>query len=541
MAWIDSGRAVVEGPGARIDRARSAQPVSEWYEWVDTDDALAEVVEARRGIADRYAVDTEFHRERTYYPQVALIQWAWDDRIALIDPLAVNVAPLAKVLDGPGLAVMHAAGQDLEVLELACGTIPTRLIDTQIAAGFEGHTTPSLATLAERELGIRLPKGDRLTDWLRRPLDSDQKSYAADDVAYLFPILDRLVAALTRDGRLGWAEAECEELRTKSRSLRDPDEAWLRIKEARHLKGAPAGVAQAVAAWRERRAAAIDQPVRFILSDLGVVGVAQRLPTSAAQLKGIRGLDDRHLRGKVVDELLEVVAEGRTQVAERPRTDALVEIERQLRPAVTLVSAWLSQLAREERIETSLLGTRADIEALLGKLEGARLAEGWRAEMVGEPIKRLVAGQAALASSTGPGWPRPRRAQRHPHRLTPRSRLTPPTVGAGDAPPDHRSRADRGWVDCFSRRRGRGRLLRRAAGSPTVRRGRRSALTLLTATVPGAANGTSRGRVKFTAITQRSPGRDPGPGQHALGPVEPFEPTDRRVPRDALRTASMRR
>ena len=114
------------------------------YEWVDTDDALAEVV-ADCATADRYAIDTEFHRERTYYPQVALVQLAWHDRIALIDPLAVSLAPFAKVLDGPGLAVMHAAGQDLEVLELACGTIPTRMVDTQVAAGFTGQATPSLA------------------------------------------------------------------------------------------------------------------------------------------------------------------------------------------------------------------------------------------------------------------------------------------------------------------------------------------------------------------------------------------------------------
>jgi len=366
------------------------------HEWVDSDEGLAEVAESMAG-AERYAVDTEFHRERTYYPQVALVQLAWDDRLVLVDPLAVSLAPLAKALDGPGLAVMHAAGQDLEVLELACGTIPTRLIDTQIAAGFTGYSTPSLATLAEKELGIRLPKGDRLTDWLHRPLNADQRSYAASDVAHLFEILDRLTAELERDGRTQWAADECEELRTKSRTLRDPEAAWLRIKEARHLKGAPAGVAKAVAAWRERRAATIDQPVRFVLSDLGVVGVAQRMPTSAAQLTGIRGVDDRHLRGKVVDEVLAVVAEGRQQVAERPRTDAVVEIERQLRPAVTLVSAWLSQLAREQRIDAALLGTRADIEALLGNIEGARLAEGWRADMVGEPVRRLVAGQAALA------------------------------------------------------------------------------------------------------------------------------------------------
>ncbi len=364
--------------------------------WVADDDAFGEVV-AGLGGCDRYAVDTEFHRERTYYPQLALVQLAWDDQLVLVDPLAVNIEPFAKVLEGPGTAVMHAAGQDMEVLELACGSVPTRLFDTQVAAGFVGQGTPSLSALTERELGLRLPKGDRLTDWLRRPLSADQRTYAAADVAHLFELHDRLVAALERDGRLGWALDECEQLRTRGWATRDPDEAWRKIKEARHLRGPAVGVVRAVAAWRERRAAAIDQPVRFVLSDLGVVGIAQRMPRSREQLRGIRGVDDRHLRGAAVDDLLAAVADGRTNPVERPRTEDTSELDRSLRPAVALVSAWLSQLSRDLRIETSLLGTRGDIEALLVGAPDARLTEGWRADLVGKPVRRLVAGEAALA------------------------------------------------------------------------------------------------------------------------------------------------
>lgn len=364
--------------------------------WVADEEALAEVVEAVAA-AERYAVDTEFHRERTYYPQVALVQMAWLDQVVLIDPLAVDLKPLSEVFDGPGIAVMHAAGQDLEVMAIACGTVPSVVFDTQLAAGFVGHVTPSLAALVERELGVGLPKGDRLTDWLVRPLSADQRSYAASDVTHLLELHDRLTAQLEELGRLSWALDECEEHRSRGRELRDPEDAWLRIKEARHLRGAPVGVAQAVAAWRERRAAAIDQPVRFVLPDLGVVGIAQRMPRTRDQLRGIRGLDDRHLRGRVGDEILEVVARGRDNPVDRPRIIGVPEVERQLRPAVTLVSAWLGQLGRELHIDPVLLGTRADIEALLCHAADARLAERWRAELVGEPIRRLVAGKAALA------------------------------------------------------------------------------------------------------------------------------------------------
>ncbi|MDY7106109.1 MAG: ribonuclease D [Actinomycetota bacterium] len=357
---------------------------------------LADLVESLRG-EDRYAIDTEFHRERTYFPKIALLQIAWSGGIVLVDPLAVDLHPLAEVLDGPGVAVVHAASQDLEVLELACGTVPSRLFDTQIAAGFLGLATPSLATLHEHELGIRLPKADRLTDWLRRPLTEDQRSYAASDVAHLLELHTLLSDRLRERGRLGWAEAEFEQLRQRSRSTRDPDEAWRRIKEARHLRGKSVGVARMVAAWRERRAAEIDQPVRFVLPDLAVVGVAQRSPSSTSELRKIRGLEDRHLRNGVADELLGVVESARKAPPTPTKETRRPELARELRPAVGLVSSWVSQLARDLEIETSLLATRSDLEALLRGDEDARLSVGWRADLVGVPIRQLVSGDAALA------------------------------------------------------------------------------------------------------------------------------------------------
>jgi len=345
----------------------------------------------------RYAVDTEFHRERTYYPKLALVQIAWPGGLVLVDPLAVDLTPLQTVLEGPGLAVMHAAGQDLEVLHHACGAVPAHLFDTQLAAGFEGMSSPSLASLVERELGLRLEKGDRLTDWLRRPLSDDQRRYAALDVAHLLELTDRLTAQLEADGRLGWAEAECERLRTSDPWERDPEEAWRRIKEVRQLRGRTLGVARAVAAWRERRAAEIDQPVRFVLPDLAVVGIAQRAPRTVAELRKVRGIDDRHTRGSAAEGILGAVAEGLERPPPPPRTDGPVELARELRPAVGLVSAWVSQLARDLRIDTALLATRSDLEALLRGDPDARLAHGWRAEVAGGPIRQLVDGDAALA------------------------------------------------------------------------------------------------------------------------------------------------
>lgn len=366
------------------------------HEYVDDDAGLAEVVDALR-VVDAYALDTEFHRERTYFPKIALLQLAWDDRVVLVDPLAVDVAPLAEVLEGPATAVLHASGQDLEVLLRACGTVPRHLFDTQVAAGFVGMSAPSLTSLVEREIGVRLPKGDRLTDWLQRPLTPQQRSYAASDVVHLLEVWRRLTADLEARGRLEWARTECEELRTRARTHREPDEAWTRIKEARHLRGSARGVVREVAAWRERRAMEIDQPVRFVLPDLAVVAIAQRQPTSLDELRSIRGVDDRHARGEVGRTLLDAVATGRDRRPERPDGPPPAELARELRPAVSLVSSWVSQLARDEQLDTTLLATRADLEALLRGDPDARLAHGWRGALVGEPIRALVEGRAALA------------------------------------------------------------------------------------------------------------------------------------------------
>jgi ribonuclease D len=381
--------------GRRSNQTRpAATPTS--YELVADDAALRDVVSALR-TQPAYALDTEFHREKTYYPRVALVQVAWDGDLVLIDPIELDLTPFAEVLDSDIIAVLHAADQDLEVLDLACHATPRILFDTQIAAGFVGMATPSLSSVYERELGLRLPKADRLTDWLRRPLTEDQLQYAASDVAHLLDVHARLTEQLTERGRLQWALDECEQLRIRQRGARDPEEAWRRIKEARSLRGQARLVAQAVAGWRERRAAELDLPVRYVMPDLAVVSIAQRPPKTVRQLRDIRGLDDRHLKQEVANRLLETIAAAQERKPEPLEDPPPPELDRELRPAVTLVSAWISQLARDLEIDTALLATRSDLEMLLRGAADARLAEGWRADIVGEPIRKLVSGEAALA------------------------------------------------------------------------------------------------------------------------------------------------
>ena len=357
---------------------------------------LAEVVDDA-ATADAYAIDTEFHRERTYYPRLALVQIAWQDQLAVIDPLAVPIAALAKLLDGDGLAVLHAAEQDLEVLFHECGTRPRRIFDTQIGAGFVGFSSPSLATLHERLLGVELAKEARLSDWFQRPLPDHMLAYAAADVERLLEISDILQKDLHARGRLEWAEEECELLRERADSGRSPEAAWLKIKEVRRMDGRPRALAQAIARWREEYASRQNQPVRHVLSDLGVAVVAQRMPKSVAQLREIRGVEPRNLRKGADKDLLAFLDEIRGAKLAIAPTSRPTKLDPALKPAVSLITSWAAQHAVESDLDPALVATRSDIEALLRGDPDCRALKGWRAGIIAAPVQQLLAGAAAVA------------------------------------------------------------------------------------------------------------------------------------------------
>ena len=282
------------------------------------------------------------------------------------------------------------------------GRFPRRFFDTQIAGGFVGYGTPSLSSLLNGELSINPPKGDRLTDWLRRPLTDAQRQYAAVDVAHLLELYERLDAKLDELGRHAWVDEACLELAGRPLGPIDPDDAWTKLKDVRGLRPRARAVAQAIAAWRERTATERNIPVRQVLPDLAVLGIAQRQPRNTKELGQARGVDDRFTRGKIAEQLLAAVERGRNAAPPEAIANG-DDLERSLRPAVTLISAWVSQVAKQERIDTAMLATRADLVALLAGDPSARLASGWRAELLGEGIRRLLDGDAALTFDRGNG------------------------------------------------------------------------------------------------------------------------------------------
>jgi ribonuclease D len=346
---------------------------------------------------DAYAFDTEFHTERTYVPELALIQIAWADKVALVDPLAVDPAPLAGVFGGPGIAVAHASTQDLDVLMAACGVIPATVFDTQIVAGFLGMSTPSLSRLVDVMLSVSLPKADRLSDWLERPMSDRQIAYAISDVAHLLEVRDVLTERLRSLGRLEWALDECDQVLTdRTPPARVPEEAWWRLGDIRSMSRQSRAVAQEVAAWRERTAAESNRPRRHVLSDLGLLAISQRPPRNADELRRARGVDGRHLAQGRAAEILNAIQRGLDLPADLVRMPSEGRDAQAPAGAVAVCSGLVRQIADDLDFDQALLATRADISQLLSN-EPSRLDTGWRRTIVGDPLRRFIVGEVAAA------------------------------------------------------------------------------------------------------------------------------------------------
>lgn len=351
---------------------------------------------------DLVAIDTEFHREKSYFAKLALIQVAALDEVFLIDPLKVDISPLSTLFDSETEIVFHAAGQDLEILSRKVGCVPNRFFDTQIAAGFLGHSSPALSLLVEQYLGIYLDKSDRLSDWLARPLEPNQLKYAAQDVIYLSALRDKLVEEIDKLGRVEWLEEELGEYISQDFSASaDPARAWSKVREIRSLKGRTRQVAMALAAWRESRAIQEDVPSRFVLPDLALATIAQNLPKRTSDFRGIRAVEPRNLNNGVDRQILAVLEDA---LLAPPLEDEEMAVPEPIdipSGTATLLTTWLTSHAKTLKIDSNLLGVRSDINELFAAASTSRLARGWRKEAVGDYVGRIIGGEIALALGKG--------------------------------------------------------------------------------------------------------------------------------------------
>ncbi len=357
----------------------------------------------RVATADRVGLDTEFHAERTYAPRLMVVQLAFDDGAAIVDALALpELRPLALALTHTTV-VGHALSADLKIFADRFDLVPPRVFDTQVAAAFLGYGMQvSLADLVRGVCGVKLTKSQTVSDWSARPFSERQIEYLVGDVAHLLPLYDSLRDSLERRGRYEWVYEECAELGDIERYRSDERRAFLRIPGATRMSRRDLGILNEIVKLRERVARERDLPVRYILPDDVVAGLAVVKPAKLEDLAQLRRLDGG-MKRQLGPAILQAVARGQAlDEADLPQRPA-----RSTAPArdaiVALLGAAIAEIARDASLPASLLVPRAALERLArdvpqdrASFERALALQPWRLALVAEPLWLLLSGEAAL-------------------------------------------------------------------------------------------------------------------------------------------------
>ncbi len=372
-----------------------------------TDPAGVDAVVHEARAEGRAAIDLEFLWERTYAPVACLAQVATPVGVHLIDPIeGAPLGPIAELVSDPDVAVvMHAPSADLTLLGMAYGIRPQSLTDMQITAGFVGlGAGQGLAALLDRVLGVKLDKGERYTDWSKRPLSAAQLEYGAGDVVHLLALADELARRAHELGRTEWvAEEHARRYGPDARIIPDPDTAWRKVKGGGRLSSRDRAVLACLAAWREREAQRRDKPASWIIPDRTLVEIAHRRPANRQALENERGLPDR-IRGADADALLEALREGESAAPLTLPPPPSSEMQQRLEVLAPLGAVVVTARAAGVDLAPGLLATRDEIAAFLvavvtgEDVESLQLGTGWRRELAGEALIDLAEGRLALGA-----------------------------------------------------------------------------------------------------------------------------------------------
>jgi ribonuclease D len=358
---------------------------------------------ARQATADFITVDTEFLRDKTYWPQLCLVQVAGPDEAAVIDTLApdMDLMPLLALLADPKVPkVFHAARQDIEIFVNLTGAVPTPIFDTQVAAMVCGYgDAVSYETLATKLAGGRIDKSSRFTDWAHRPLTERQLDYALADVTHLRKVYQKLSDRIAKSGRMEWLADEMATLTDVSTYRVDPDEAWKRLKTRGGNKRFLA-ILKELAAWRERAAQQRDIPRGRILRDESLLEIAAHAPATIDDLARIRGLGRPVAEGKLGGEMLACVERGlAAPETAAPELVQRAELPPGLGPLVDLLRVLLKLRCEEHDVAQKLVANAADLE-LIAADDHAEVPAltGWRHELFGKDALALKHGKLALTA-----------------------------------------------------------------------------------------------------------------------------------------------
>lgn len=360
----------------------------------------------RLSASEFVAVDTEFMREQTFWPQLCLIQIATPGEALIVDPMArdIDLAPLWSLMANERVVkVFHAARQDIEIVFAKTGLVPTPVFDTQIAAMVCGFgESISYVNLVKKVTGTDLDKSSRFTDWSRRPLSEKQLSYALADVTHLRDVYRDLKAEIDATGRAEWLNEEMGVLTDPKTYEAHPEDAWqrlkLRVKNRKSL-----AVLMELAAWRERLAQSQDVPRARILRDEALYDIANQAPTSPEQLSELRTLSEGFSRSARAREILEAVKRGLSRdIKSVPAVARGQQLSAEATALTDLLRVLLKASAARHRVAPRLIASTDDLERIALEPEpDVPALKGWRRRLFGEDALRLKRGEIALSLVRG--------------------------------------------------------------------------------------------------------------------------------------------
>ena len=368
--------------------------------YIDTADALGTFCDHIRG-SRWLALDTEFVREKTYYPQFCLLQISNGEIAACIDPIALeDLQPLIEIIYDPTIVkVFHAGRQDLEIFHQHWGKLPAPLFDTQLAATLLGMGDQvGYANLVQLVLNHQLEKGHARTDWSRRPLEQAQLRYALDDVIYLGEIYLKLHQQLLDQGREDWLKEDFNGLSDPNTYIVEFSAQWQRIKGRQHLRGVQLAILQNLAAWRESEAQQLNRPKRWIMKDDVLVDLSRRQPTNLEKMQQIRGMEAGTVK-RWGNTILKLIAEAKQLPKEQwPREKRIPpKLSNNQEAQADLLMAALRLLADKNDITHTALCTRKELERLVTGERDSELLHGWRYSLAGKTLLEILEGELQLS------------------------------------------------------------------------------------------------------------------------------------------------
>lgn len=367
------------------------------FQYIDTAQALTDYL-ASTAHADWVILDTEFIRERTYFPKLCLIQLATADTLACIDPLAIeDLSTLFSWLQRPEMVkVFHAAWQDLEIFHYLSGSVPTPIFDSQIAAAVLGiGDQMGYARLVENMLGIQLDKSQSRTDWSRRPLKQKQLEYAIDDVRYLRDLYPMLLDQLEKTGRAAWLDKSFQHLGDATAYEPSPRDCWKRTKGVQLLKPKQLSALRELTAWREEQAIKKDLPRRWLVADEVLADMARMKIITLDDFSTIRGLKPEQVKRhgetwlQLIQTGLNLPPEEWPELPRRRKPDADMAL------VTDLLMLVVNKQARASNISPQMIATRSQVEKML--TEGRKkLSDDWRGSLMNDVFADILHGKSTL-------------------------------------------------------------------------------------------------------------------------------------------------